>query len=109
VTQILNVVAKNRWPQAHGALRQREFRIFWDIAFARIVSVGPDPRAPQKAAVQCRVPFDSGAKVVMSLQREGTNAWAFETWRVFHPHPVGIHFLPLAPVQTNNTNMSDNP
>jgi len=82
VHQIMSVVSSKRWELVRFALRKREFKLLRHFFFARIDSVDADSAAGGKATVRCRVAFESGVRVVMTLEREGTNGWRFYRWVV---------------------------
>src|SRR5436190_4982792 len=82
VRQIVSLVSKKRWELVRFSIRKREVKLLWQFAFARIESVTADSAASEKATVLCRAPFESGVKVIMTLERKGTNGWRFERWLV---------------------------
>jgi len=77
VRQIVEVVSRKRWEVVRLAFRKREFKLLRHFAFARIESVNADSAASEKATVKCRAAFESGVRVIMTLEREGTNGWRF--------------------------------
>jgi len=82
VRQIVKVVSKKRWELMLFAIRKRDFKLLRHFAFVRIESVNADSAASEKATVLCRVAFESGFRVIMTLEREGTNGWRFVRWFV---------------------------
>jgi hypothetical protein len=82
VQKIREVVTKKRWEMAHWALRKREFTLLRRFVLARIESVEVASAASAKATVQCRPAFESDVRVIMIVERQGTNGWSFERWLV---------------------------
>ena len=104
VRQIVSVVSKKRWELVRFAIRKREFKLLRHFAFARIESVKVDPATPKKATVLCRVAFESGVRVIMTLEREGTNGWRFDRWFVIEEpsNPAPQPILPGTPATKTN-------
>jgi hypothetical protein len=111
VQQIMKIVSTKRWEMARFALRKREFTLLRYFLLARFESIKADSAASSKAAVLCRPAFDAGVSVIMSVQRQGTNGWSFETWMVTENtrQPAPLQPRPGTPVGKTNAARSVRP